>query len=71
VGDYNYVFDPMVRLQRFAEDAGIALLVDEAHQLSTRAQAMLSLEVTRSAVKQARLEQPPAAILRRVRSVER
>lgn len=71
VGDYNYVFDPMVRLQRFAEDPGIALLVDEAHQLSTRARDMLSLEVTRSAVQQARVEQPPAAILRRVRSVER
>ncbi len=71
VGDYNYVFDPMVRLQRFAEDASIALLVDEAHQLSTRARAMLSLEVTRAAVKQARQEAPPEAVLRRVLSVER
>lgn len=71
VGDYNYVFDPMVRLQRFADDASIALLVDEAHQLSVRAQTMLTLTVTRDAVRQALSEQTPAAILRRVRSVDR
>ena len=29
--DYNYVFDPIVRLQRFAADAEIDLLIDEAH----------------------------------------
>ncbi len=41
--DYNYVFDPRVRLQRFftgKSDAG--LLIDEAHNLCARAREMLS-----------------------------
>jgi len=41
--DYNYVFDPRVKLQRFftgRSDAG--LLVDEAHNLAARARDMLS-----------------------------
>ncbi|MBO4884849.1 MAG: ATP-dependent DNA helicase [Clostridia bacterium] len=43
VCDYNYVFDPRVKLQRFftgRSDAG--LLVDEAHNLASRARDMLS-----------------------------
>ena len=35
VCDYNYVFDPMVALERLLE-GGAALLVDEAHQLAPR-----------------------------------
>lgn len=41
--DYNYVFDPRVKLQRFftgKSDAG--LLIDEAHNLCARARDMLS-----------------------------
>ncbi len=41
--DYNYVFDPRVKLQRFftgKSDAG--LLIDEAHNLAARARSMLS-----------------------------
>jgi len=45
IGDYNYAFDPRVRLQRFfgvgAEDEYI-LLVDEAHNLVHRACEMYS-----------------------------
>ena len=43
VCDYNYVFDPRVKLQRFftgKSDAG--LLIDEAHNLAARARDMLS-----------------------------
>ncbi len=41
--DYNYAFDPRVKLQRFftnKSDAG--LLIDEAHNLASRARSMLS-----------------------------
>lgn len=41
--DYNYAFDPRVKLQRFftnKSDAG--LLIDEAHNLAARARSMLS-----------------------------
>ena len=34
IGDYNYIFDPVVRLQRFIAQPNMHLLVDEAHQLS-------------------------------------
>ena len=71
IGDYNYVFDPLVHLQRFADGGDIDLLVDEAHQLSSRAQEMLSVSLSRSAFSAARKEQPPAAIAKRLRSVER
>jgi DNA excision repair protein ERCC-2 len=46
IGDYNYIFDPVVRLQRFIAQPNIHLLVDEAHQLSPRVQSMLGVEVT-------------------------
>ena len=48
IGDYNYIFDPRVRLKRFfeAEDAGRnLLLVDEAHNLVDRAREMYSAEL--------------------------
>lgn len=46
--DYNYVFDPMVYLRRyFEEDARLAgkfiFLIDEAHNLATRASEMYSV----------------------------
>ena len=43
VGDYNYVFDPVVRLKRFVGHPNMQLLVDEAHQLSPRVQDMLTV----------------------------
>lgn len=49
--DYNYVFDPRVRLQRyFAEvSESMALLVDEAHNLPGRAREMYSARIMLSA----------------------
>jgi DNA excision repair protein ERCC-2 len=41
--DYNYAFDPRVRLKRFFLDKGeYLLLIDEAHHLPERAREMLS-----------------------------
>lgn len=42
--DYNYAFDPRVRLQRFflAGKNAFALLIDEAHNLPDRARSMYS-----------------------------
>ena len=45
--DYNYAFDPKVRLKRYFDGKSRAgLLVDEAHNLADRAQAMLSAELS-------------------------
>ena len=44
--DYNYAFDPKVRLKRFfLTKSKIALLVDEAHNLTDRAREMLSASI--------------------------
>ncbi|MBQ4226639.1 MAG: PD-(D/E)XK nuclease family protein, partial [Clostridia bacterium] len=41
--DYNYVFDPKVRLKRFFDRSGrYTLLIDEAHNLTDRAREMYS-----------------------------
>lgn len=73
VGDYNYVFDPVVRLQRlrglFAEPA--ALLIDEAHQLADRTRAMLSTVFPRATVRAALREDLPAILERGLRSLDR
>lgn len=54
--DYNYVFDPNVRLKRFFEgrNSGGALLVDEAHHLPDRVSDMLSASVDTREVREAR-----------------
>ncbi len=70
IGDYNYVFDPVVRLQRFAEENDALLLIDEAHQLAPRTADMLSFELRRS-VLQAALPEAPKAIASRIRSIDR
>ena len=45
--DYNYAFDPRVRLKRYFEGPSKAgLLVDEAHNLSDRASEMLSASLS-------------------------
>lgn len=50
IGDYNYLFDPVVRLQRFFEAKGDYLfLIDEAHNLPDRAREMHSASLTKSA----------------------
>ncbi len=53
--DYNYVFDPRVKLQRFftnKSDAG--LLIDEAHNLAPRARSMLSASLSHRAIRDLR-----------------
>ena len=50
VGDYNYLFDPVVHLVRFFETAGDYLfLIDEAHNLPGRARDMHSASLAKSA----------------------
>ena len=45
--DYNYAFDPRVRLKRYFEGkSGAGLLVDEAHNLASRAREMLSCTIS-------------------------
>ena len=54
IGDYNYVFDPRVRLKRFFEDDGAGrslILVDEAHNLVDRAREMYSAELSSNDLK--------------------
>ncbi|MFV8782615.1 ATP-dependent DNA helicase [Microbulbifer sp. SA54] len=49
VCDFNYVFDPLVRMQSLCDDSRRrALLVDEAHNLADRARDMHSAVLTRS-----------------------
>jgi DNA excision repair protein ERCC-2 len=49
VGDYNYLFDPVVHLRRFFESRGDYLfLVDEAHNLPDRARDMYSSSFSKS-----------------------
>lgn len=49
IADYNYVFDPLVFLQRFfgeqGDDGRYVLLIDEAHNLADRARDMLSADI--------------------------
>ena len=45
--DYNYAFDPRVRIKRYFDQKSKAgLLVDEAHNLADRAREMLSAEIS-------------------------
>jgi Rad3-related DNA helicase len=54
--DYNYVFDPVVRLKRLAgvTNDRIALLIDEAHQLGDRVRDALSTRMQRTMLGRAR-----------------
>ena len=55
IGDYNYLFDPVVRLQRFFETKGDYLfLIDEAHNLPGRARDMHSAGLAKSAFYEAK-----------------
>ncbi len=64
IGDYNYIFDPRVRLRQFFEsdDAGRNLiLVDEAHNLVDRAREMYSAELSTDTLREVRRPLKPAA----------
>ncbi len=53
--DYNYAFDPAVRIRRiFLWTANVTLLVDEAHNLPDRGRAMLSAELSSGELREAR-----------------
>ena len=72
--DYNYVFDPIVRLARLdnALFARVALVVDEAHQLGERVRDMLGSRLTRRTVQAALAEAGlPAPLAKGLRSVDR
>ena len=48
IGDYNYIFDPRVSLERLLESKGNIVLVDEAHNLIDRARSMYSASLCKS-----------------------
>lgn len=55
VCDYNYAFDPAVRIRRiFQGGARVTLLSDEAHNLPDRAREMLSAELDGRILREAR-----------------
>ena len=55
VGDYNYLFDPVVHLRRFFDTPGDWLfLIDEAHNLPDRARAMYSACFAKSSLTDAK-----------------
>ena len=70
IGDYNYLFDPLVRLQRFAADKHAIVLVDEAHQLAPRVAESLSIRLSRVDFRVA-LGLAAAPIVKCLRSVDR
>lgn len=48
IADFNYVFDPLVRLPHFSEArSDTVLLVDEAHNLVDRSRSMFSAKLSR------------------------
>ena len=55
IGDYNYLFDPVVHLKRFFDASGDWLfLIDEAHNLPDRARAMYSARFCKSSLTEAK-----------------
>ncbi|MEI3250073.1 MAG: hypothetical protein V8R95_06645 [Faecalibacterium sp.] len=55
IGDYNYLFDPVVHLKRFFDTSGDWLfLIDEAHNLPDRARAMYSARFCKSSLTDAK-----------------
>ncbi len=52
IADFNYVFDPLVRLPHFSESrSDTVLLVDEAHNLVDRSRSMFSAKLSRAQCK--------------------
>ncbi|MEM1232260.1 MAG: hypothetical protein AAGI15_17115, partial [Pseudomonadota bacterium] len=64
IGDYNYVFDPEVRLKRLADGRERFLLIDEAHQLSPRAIDSLSATLDLAALGEQCARLPDSALRR-------
>ena len=55
IGDYNYLFDPVVKLRRFFDSSGDWLfLIDEAHNLPDRARAMYSASFSKASLTEAK-----------------
>ena len=55
--DYNYVFDPLVAMDRLVQSpGGTCLLIDEAHQLAPRVRNAYSAEIALDTLKQLRRE---------------
>lgn len=74
VCDYNYVFDPLVRLTRLDNPLfeKVGLIVDEAHQLGDRVRDMLGSSLSRRTMKAALAESGvPEPLARGLRSVDR
>lgn len=74
VCDYNYVFDPIVRLTRLDNPLfeRVGLIVDEAHQLGDRVRDMLGSSLSRPAMRAALAESGvPEPLARCLRSVDR
>jgi DNA excision repair protein ERCC-2 len=73
IGDYNYVFDPVVRLNRirglFSEPS--VLLVDEAHQLTDRARDMLSSTLARRTLRAALAIELPTELSKALHNFDR
>ena len=48
IGDYNHIFDPQAKFSRFLDnpDNPMALLIDEAHNLPSRARNMFSADIS-------------------------
>ncbi|MCY3814090.1 MAG: hypothetical protein OXH15_20075 [Gammaproteobacteria bacterium] len=74
IGDYNYVFDPVIRFKRLDNERfrRIGLVVDEAHQLGDRVRDMLGMRLSRFVVKAA-IAEPGLApgLAKGLRSVDR
>jgi len=70
IGDYNYLFDPLVRLQQFSSDKDAIVLVDEAHQLAPRVAESLSIGIVRQDL-QAAIPVAAASVAKRLRAVDR
>ena len=71
IADYNYVFDPDVRLQRFADGNDIGLLIDEAHQLVPRTLAALGATLDQELLRAARQQAGSGPLRKRLDSVRR
>ncbi|WP_261806312.1 helicase C-terminal domain-containing protein [Lapidilactobacillus luobeiensis] len=58
IGDYNYLFDPQVYLQRFFADPqpGSVFLIDEAHNLVSRSREMYSSSLDEQLIKNLKKE---------------
>ena len=70
VGDYNYIFDPIVRMQRFSQAKDMHLLCDEVHQLVPRMRDALSVAINRFEIRTA-LKAGPAPLQSRIKSLDR